>query len=204
MDCFLKLGKILHLQIQKLMAHLEIMILVNIYLFLSCDQRFYWNNVSFPTAPTKRNNSFIESIFISYIWESLHFAVDVVEIGSTCAKVGEVLRVKPLATLALIDEGQLDWKIIAVSLDDPRCSLVDDVHDIEKYFPVCLGSMKLTFLLYSFFFLYSIHLQIIMFCFLAYSVRTISHNGIKRCRTPTASQYKVSFQFSSMNVILEA
>nr|XP_027112737.1 soluble inorganic pyrophosphatase 6, chloroplastic-like isoform X4 [Coffea arabica] len=61
--------------------------------------------------------------------------VDVVEIGSTSAKVGEVLRVKPLATLALIDEGQLDWKIIAVSLDDPRCSLVDDVHDIEKYFP---------------------------------------------------------------------
>lgn len=68
--------------------------------------------------------------------------VDVVEIGSTSAKVGEVLRVKPLATLALIDEGQLDWKIIAVSLDDPRCSLVDDVHDIEKYFPATLTAIS--------------------------------------------------------------
>lgn len=80
------------------------------------------------------------------------FVVDVVEIGSTSAKIGQVLKVKPLATLALIDESKLDWKIIAISMNDPRASLVDDVHDIEKYFPVCLGLMDLIFLLYNFVF----------------------------------------------------
>lgn len=37
----------------------------------------------------------------------------------------------------MIDEGELDWKIVAISLDDPRASLVNDVDDVEKHFPVC-------------------------------------------------------------------
>lgn len=65
-------------------------------------------------------------------------AVDVVEIGDRRANIGEVLKVKPLAALAMIDEGELDWKIVAISLDDPRASLVNDVDDAEKHFPVCL------------------------------------------------------------------
>lgn len=45
---------------------------------------------------------------------------------------------KPLGALAMIDEGELDWKIVAISLDDPRASLVNDIDDVEKHFPVCL------------------------------------------------------------------
>lgn len=37
----------------------------------------------------------------------------------------------------MIDEGELDWKIIAISLDDPKASLVNDIDDVEKHFPVC-------------------------------------------------------------------
>lgn len=66
----------------------------------------------------------------------LSFLVDVVEIGDRKAKIGEVLKVKPLAALAMIDEGELDWKVVAISLDDPRASLVNDVNDVEKHFPV--------------------------------------------------------------------
>ena len=62
--------------------------------------------------------------------------VDVVEIGERRGKIGEILKVKPLAALAMIDEGELDWKIVAISLDDPRASLVNDVDDVEKHFPV--------------------------------------------------------------------
>lgn len=62
--------------------------------------------------------------------------VDVVEIGESRRKIGEVLKVKPLAALAMIDEGELDWKIVAISLDDPMASLVNDVDDVEKHFPV--------------------------------------------------------------------
>lgn len=59
-----------------------------------------------------------------------------VEIGESRRKIGEVLKVKPLAALAMIDEGELDWKIVAISLDDPKASLVNDVDDVEKHFPV--------------------------------------------------------------------
>lgn len=64
------------------------------------------------------------------------FSVDVVEIGETRRKIGEILRVKPLGALAMIDEGELDWKIVAISLDDPKAALVNDVDDVEKHFPV--------------------------------------------------------------------
>ena len=70
----------------------------------------------------------------------LELAVDVVEIGESRRKIGEVLKVKPLGALAMIDEGELDWKIVAISLDDPKAALVNDVDDVEKHFPVCLFS----------------------------------------------------------------
>lgn len=66
----------------------------------------------------------------------LYFSVDVVEIGERRRKIGEILRVKPLSALAMIDEGELDWKIVAISLDDPKAALVNDVDDVEKHFPV--------------------------------------------------------------------
>lgn len=68
--------------------------------------------------------------------------VDVVEIGERRANVGDVLKVKPLAALAMIDEGELDWKIVAISLDDPKASLVNDVDDVEKHFPGTLTAIR--------------------------------------------------------------
>jgi len=35
------------------------------------------------------------------------------------AKRGEVIQVKVLGTVALIDEGETDWKIIAIDVNDP-------------------------------------------------------------------------------------
>ena len=66
--------------------------------------------------------------------------VDVVEIGEKQAKLGDVLKVKPLAVLAMIDEGELDWKVVAISVDDPKADLVNNVADVEKHFPVSLLS----------------------------------------------------------------
>ncbi|CAH9144566.1 unnamed protein product [Cuscuta epithymum] len=68
--------------------------------------------------------------------------VDVVEIGERSRKIGEVLKVKPVAALAMIDEGELDWKIVAISLDDPRASLVNDVEDVETHFPGTLVAIR--------------------------------------------------------------
>lgn len=54
------------------------------------------------------------------------------EIGSAAGKRGGVYKVKPLGVYAMIDDGELDWKIIAIAVDDPKASLVNDVADVEK------------------------------------------------------------------------
>uniref|UniRef100_A0A8C5WE63 inorganic diphosphatase n=1 Tax=Leptobrachium leishanense TaxID=445787 RepID=A0A8C5WE63_9ANUR len=46
--------------------------------------------------------------------------IDVCDIGSKVCKRGEVLKIKILGTLALIDEGETDWKIIAINTEDPE------------------------------------------------------------------------------------
>ena len=58
--------------------------------------------------------------------------VDVVEIGSEVLKTGSVHKVKPLAVLAMIDDGELDWKVVAIRADDPKAASVNDVEDVER------------------------------------------------------------------------
>nr|QBH74112.1 inorganic pyrophosphatase [Carausius morosus] len=67
--------------------------------------------------------------------------IDVLEIGYRVAKRGEVLHVKPLGTVALIDEGETDWKIIAIDVNDPLANQLKDITDVEKHFP---GLLKAT------------------------------------------------------------
>ena len=45
-------------------------------------------------------------------------------------------QVKPLGVLAMIDDGELDWKVIAIDVNDPKAAEVNDVDDVEKVFPV--------------------------------------------------------------------
>ncbi|GJV50466.1 V-type proton ATPase subunit A1-like protein [Tanacetum coccineum] len=75
------------------------------------------------------NFEFVSAIFV---FRLIHF--DVFEVAESRRKVGQLIKVKPLWALAMIDERELDWKVIAISLDDPRASLVNDVNDIEKRF----------------------------------------------------------------------
>jgi inorganic pyrophosphatase len=58
--------------------------------------------------------------------------VDVVEIGEKAGKRGGVYKVKPLGVLAMIDDGELDWKVIAIAIDDDKAAMVNDVADVEK------------------------------------------------------------------------
>lgn len=44
--------------------------------------------------------------------------VDVVDISSARLESGQVARVKVVGALALIDEGETDWKILVVNIDD--------------------------------------------------------------------------------------
>ncbi|XP_065224803.1 inorganic pyrophosphatase-like isoform X1 [Planococcus citri] len=67
--------------------------------------------------------------------------IDALEIGFRVAKRGEVLQVKVLGAVALIDEGETDWKIITIDVNDPVAEQVNNLTDIEKNFP---GLLKAT------------------------------------------------------------
>ena len=40
-----------------------------------------------------------------------------------------------LGILAMIDEGETDWKVIAINTADPLSVLLNDVTDVEKFKP---------------------------------------------------------------------
>ncbi|XP_041970256.1 inorganic pyrophosphatase [Aricia agestis] len=75
--------------------------------------------------------------------------IDVIEIGQRVAARGDVLTVKILGTLALIDEGETDWKLIAVDTRDPAADRLHDVADVEALFPGLLRATVEWFRLYK-------------------------------------------------------
>lgn len=58
--------------------------------------------------------------------------VDVVEMGSEALQMGSVHAVKCIGTYAMIDDGELDWKVIAIRTDDPLAAKINDVEDMER------------------------------------------------------------------------
>ncbi|KAG4072957.1 hypothetical protein HA402_006637 [Bradysia odoriphaga] len=67
--------------------------------------------------------------------------IDVLEIGYRVAARGEVVQVKILGIIALIDEGETDWKVITINVNDPLAAQMNDIGDVEKHFP---GLLKAT------------------------------------------------------------
>ncbi|XP_039324455.1 inorganic pyrophosphatase 2, mitochondrial isoform X2 [Saimiri boliviensis] len=75
--------------------------------------------------------------------------IDVCEIGSKIASCGEVIQVKILGILALIDEGETDWKLIAINVNDPEASKFHDIDDVKKFKPGYLEATLNWFRLYK-------------------------------------------------------
>lgn len=61
--------------------------------------------------------------------------IDVVEIGYKVASRGEIKKVKVLGVMALIDEGETDWKVIAIDINDPLAEKMNDIEDVKKTMP---------------------------------------------------------------------
>jgi len=68
--------------------------------------------------------------------------LDVCEIGYKVHERGAVIQVKPVGVMALIDEGETDWKVIAIDVNDPKASEINDIDDVQKHFP---GLLKATY-----------------------------------------------------------
>uniref|UniRef100_A0A0K2U319 Inorganic pyrophosphatase n=1 Tax=Lepeophtheirus salmonis TaxID=72036 RepID=A0A0K2U319_LEPSM len=61
--------------------------------------------------------------------------IDLCEIGQKVHTRGAIIQTKILGTLALVDEGQTDWKILAIDVNDPLSDVLHDIEDIEKCMP---------------------------------------------------------------------
>mmetsp|Transcript_3024 Transcript_3024/g.8553 ORF Transcript_3024/g.8553 Transcript_3024/m.8553 type:complete len:294 (-) Transcript_3024:112-993(-) len=68
--------------------------------------------------------------------------LDVVEIGSRQHSQGGLARVRLLGALAMIDDGELDWKVIALDVADPLASEVRDLNDLEVLRPHVVSGIR--------------------------------------------------------------
>jgi len=59
----------------------------------------------------------------------------VCEIGEQVGYVGQVKQVKVLGIMALLDEGETDWKVLVVDVQDPLASKLNDIEDVERHLP---------------------------------------------------------------------
>ncbi|KAH8609507.1 putative Inorganic pyrophosphatase [Trypanosoma vivax] len=75
--------------------------------------------------------------------------VDAVEIGMTQFRTGQVVAVKVLGVLGMIDDGQMDWKVICISHGDPVCRFLKNIQDVPKFLPGCLDAIREWFRVYK-------------------------------------------------------
>jgi len=75
--------------------------------------------------------------------------VDCCEIGHRVAKRGDVLEVKVLGTLAMIDDGEADWKMIVIDVTDPLAADLNSLEDVEKAMPGFLAATRDWFRIYK-------------------------------------------------------
>uniref|UniRef100_A0A8D8VNJ2 inorganic diphosphatase n=3 Tax=Cacopsylla melanoneura TaxID=428564 RepID=A0A8D8VNJ2_9HEMI len=66
--------------------------------------------------------------------------IDVIDIGEKQMKRGQVVRVKVLGVLGLISKQKIDWKIIAININDTNAARLNDADDVHKHFPGYLNS----------------------------------------------------------------
>jgi inorganic pyrophosphatase len=68
--------------------------------------------------------------------------LDVVEIGSASLEMGSFTAIKPLGVLSMIDDGELDWKLIAIAASDENADKINDVGDIEAVYPGTVSGIR--------------------------------------------------------------
>lgn len=105
---------------------------------------YIWNYGAFPQ--TWENPDHIEP---STSCKGDNDPVDVLEIGYKVQPRGAVVQVKILGTLALIDEGETDWKVIAIDVNDPLADKLNDVADVDKLYPGLLRATIEWFKIYK-------------------------------------------------------
>jgi len=56
--------------------------------------------------------------------------------------MGSITPIKPLGVLSMIDDGELDWKLIAINAADEHADKINDVGDIEAFYPGTVAGVR--------------------------------------------------------------
>ena len=75
--------------------------------------------------------------------------IDAIEVGGEVATSGAVKVVKILGCLALLDEGETDWKIFVVDVNDPLAQKLNDITDLEDHCPGLIDATRQWFKCYK-------------------------------------------------------
>jgi len=75
--------------------------------------------------------------------------LDVCEIGEAVGTVGQVKQVKVLGIMALLDEGETDWKVLVVDVNDPLAPRLNDIEDVERHLPGLIRATNEWFRIYK-------------------------------------------------------
>jgi len=76
--------------------------------------------------------------------------LDVVEIGSQSLEMGSVTEIKVIGSLALIDDGEVDWKVIGINLNDPLAKTVENITDLHNQHPEIISGVREWFRWYKY------------------------------------------------------
>jgi len=104
--------------------------------------RFYkhgdmmWNYGAFPQTWESTEETFVDG------FKGDNDPIDCIEIGMTQIPTGGVVQVKILGILGMIDNGEMDWKVITIAHSDPMAKFLDDISDVPRYLPGCLGALR--------------------------------------------------------------
>jgi len=105
---------------------------------------YIWNYGAFPQTWEDPTQSHAETKALGD-----NDPLDVCEIGEQVGYVGQVKQVKVLGIMALLDEGETDWKVIVVDVQDPLASKLNDIEDVERHLPGLIRATNEWFRIYK-------------------------------------------------------
>jgi len=105
---------------------------------------YIWNYGAFPQTWEDPNSTHPETKA-----KGDNDPLDVCEIGEAVGYTGQVKQVKVLGIMALLDEGETDWKVLVVDVNDPLAGKLNDIEDVERHLPGLIRATNEWFRIYK-------------------------------------------------------
>uniref|UniRef100_A0A3Q4H2T1 inorganic diphosphatase n=1 Tax=Neolamprologus brichardi TaxID=32507 RepID=A0A3Q4H2T1_NEOBR len=87
-----------------------------------------------PLNPIKQDEKKGKLRYVANIFPHKGYIWNYGALPQVCS-TGQVIQVKVLGILAMIDEGEMDWKVIAINAEDPDAKNLNNIEDVRKNRP---------------------------------------------------------------------